>query len=183
MGVMVETELIPGGWTYADLERLPDDGHRYEIIDGILLVNASPIPDHQEVQFRLWRLLDDAAPGELRVLGAPLDIVLADDTVVEPDVLVARRADFTDKNLPAVPLLVVEVLSPSTQVIDRNMKLERYQRAGTPSYWMIDPRSLRLVARELVDGAYVVVADVAGSESWSAERPFPVTVTPRDLLS
>lgn len=183
MGVMVETELIPGGWTYADLERLPDDGHRYEIIDGILLVNASPIPDHQEVQFRLWRLLDDAAPGELRVLGAPLDIVLADDTVVEPDVLVARRADFTDKNLPAVPLLVVEVLSPSTQVIDRNMKLERYQRAGIPSYWMIDPRSLRLVARELVDGAYVVVADVAGSESWSAERPFPVTVTPRDLLS
>ena len=131
MSVM-STELIPGPWTYADLESLPDDGKRYEIIDGVLLVNASPVPDHQEVQLELWRLLSDAAPADLRVLAAPLDIVLADDTVVEPDVLIGRRADFTGKNLPAVPLLVVEVLSPSTRVVDLNIKNGRYERAGIP---------------------------------------------------
>ncbi|GAA3546314.1 Uma2 family endonuclease [Nocardioides daeguensis] len=179
---VVETLQVPGPWTIAERDQLPDDGHRYELVDGTLLVNAAPAPDHQEVGLRLWQLLDAGAPVELRVLTAPLDVVLADDTVVEPDVVVGRRADFTGKNLPAVPLLVVEVLSPSTQVIDRNMKLERYQRAGIPSYWIVDPEALRLVAHELVDGRYVEVADVSGPGSWTAERPFPVTITPAALL-
>lgn len=71
---LMETLRVPGRWTVGDLDGLPDDGHRYEIIDGMLLVNAAPVPDHQEVSLRLWRLLDDAAPTEFRVLAAPLNV-------------------------------------------------------------------------------------------------------------
>ncbi|GAB3306586.1 Uma2 family endonuclease [Epidermidibacterium keratini] len=181
MSVM-ETLQVQGHWTERDLETLPDDGHRYEIIDGVLLVNAAPIPDHQEVALRLWRLLDDAAPDSLRVLVAPVDVVLANDTVVEPDVVVALRADFSGTNLPGVPLLAVEVLSPGTRRIDLAVKLERYRRAGIASYWVIDPATLRLVARELVDGEYVVVADIGDAQTWDAILPFAVSITPSRLL-
>jgi Uma2 family endonuclease len=183
MSVVRSTELIPGPWTYADLAQLPDDGKRYEIIDGVLLVNASPVPDHQEVQLELWRLLRDAAPPALRVLAAPLDVVLADDTVVQPDVLVGRREDYTRTNLLAVPLLAVEVLSPSTSTVDRNLKKDRYERAGIPSYWLIDPATLVLTVHELVDGSYAEVAAVDPDTTWHAQRPFPVATTPGDLLS
>ena len=101
MSVM-ETEVIPGGWRYADLEQLPDDGHRYEIIDGTLLVNASPSYDHQGVVGTLHVLLRTGAPPDFRVLTAPFDVVLADDTVVVPDLVVARRAAFTHRNLRRV---------------------------------------------------------------------------------
>lgn len=132
---------------------------------------------------QLWRLLHDAAPAELRVLAAPLDIVLSNDTVVEPDVLVARRSDFTATNLPAVPLLVVEVLSPSTRLIDLNMKKERYERAGIASYWVIDPADLHLSVHELRDGRYVEVVDVGPDVTWTATVPYPVTIRPADLLT
>ena len=181
MSVM-STELVPGPWTYADLEQLPDDGKRYEIIDGVLLVNASPVPRHQQVLTNLLVLLHQAAPDERRVLPAPMDVVLADDTVVEPDILVARREDFSDKNLPTPPLLAVEVLSPSTSTVDRNLKKDRYERAGIPSYWLVDPDALALTAYELNDGAYVEATVVTRDGAWEAELPFPVAVRPGDLL-
>jgi len=181
MSVM-STELIPGPWTYADLESLPDDGKRYEIIDGVLLVNASPAPRHQQVLVGLLYVLNEACPPDLLLLPAPLDVILADDTVVGPDLVIAARSDFGEKNLPVPPLLAVEVLSPSTRVVDLNLKKGRYERAGIPSYWVVDPHDLQLTAYELVDGAYVEVATVAADESWTATHPFEVTITPGTLL-
>ncbi len=181
MSVMT-TEQIPGPWTVADLEQLPDDGHRYEIIDGVLLVNAAPVPRHQRVSILLWKHLDAHCPAGLWVMAAPLDVVLADDTVVEPDLLVAPKAAFGPKNLQVPPLLAVEVLSPSTRLVDLNMKKERYERAGIASYWLVDPDELTLTVHELVDGAYAVAAEVAGDEAWAATRPFAVTITPSALL-
>lgn len=180
MSVM-STEVIPGGWRYADLEQLPDDGHRYEIIDGTLLVNAAPSYDHQGVVGSLHLLLRTSAPDDFRVLTAPFDVVLADDTVVEPDLVVARRGAFTSRNLPGAPDLVVEVLSPSTQRIDLAMKKERFERAGIASYWVVYPDVPRLRAFELREGRYVEIADVAGDDSFSAVSPFAVTVVPSEL--
>jgi len=174
-------ELISGPWTYADLETLPDDGRRYEIIDGVLLVSPSPIPDHQGVVVSLIHLLLTAAPDDMRVLPAPLDVVLSDDNVVEPDILIARRDSFGPKNLPGPPLLAVEVFSPSTKLIDLNVKKSLYERMGVPSYWTVDPVSLNFVAYELRDGHYVTVADISGTDSWTADAPFPVTIVPDDL--
>ncbi len=61
------------------------------------------------------------------------------------------------------------------------MKKERYERAGIPSYWTVDPSDLRFTGYELRDGEYVVAADLSAEETWVAERPFPVTITPSQL--
>lgn len=167
--------------TVADLETMPDDGHRYELIDGALLVTPAPSVRHQRVSTWLLVLLDRACLPELEVFAAPLDVVLGPSTGVQPDLLVARRADLTEKNLSAAPLLVVEILSPSTRLVDLNLKRATYERAGIANYWVVDPMVPRLTAWELRDGAYAEVADVAGDESWTARTPYAVTVVPDAL--
>lgn len=165
-----------------DLDQLPDDGHRYELLDGALVVTPAPRPLHQFVVARLSRVLGGAAPPGVEVLTSPLDIVLADDTVVQPDVLVAHRTAFTERDLPQAPLLAVEVLSPSTRQVDLLLKRERYRSAGCPAYWVVDPDVPSLLAWELHGSDYVEVARVSGSESAELQRPFPVRVSPADLV-
>lgn len=178
---MTVVEQRRGPWTRAERDALPDDGRRHELLDGVLHVTPAPGPPHQFTVGNLYALLKAHCPEELRVLMAPLDVSLADDTVVEPDVFVAPLADFTDRDLPVPPLLVVEVLSPSNRGYDLVDKWERYQRAGVPSYWVIDPATTELVAWELLDGAYVEVARVRAEEPFTAQRPFPVTVVPAEI--
>src|SRR4051794_3685545 len=97
--------------TVADLDAMPDDGHRYEIIDGMLIVSPGPDLRHQVVQSGLLRVLYASCPHDLFVLSAPTDTVLADDTAVQPDALVVRKSDLLGHKLTATPLLVVEILS------------------------------------------------------------------------
>jgi Uma2 family endonuclease len=171
--------------TRDDLDAMPDDGHRYELLDGMLIVSPAPRHLHQRAVGRVFRLLDDAAPTDLEVLMAPFEVVLAIDTVFQPDVLVARREDFTDRDLPAVPLLAVEVLSPSTRLFDLNTKKARYEQAGVPSYWVVDPDrdSPRVTVWELRDGAYVEAAAATADETLVVERPYPVSLSPVDLVT
>lgn len=176
------TTLSAGApYTRADLDALPDDGRRHELIDGVLIVTPAPSYEHQDVALALVLMLHPACPPELKLLFAPFEVALADDTVLEPDLLVARRADFTSRDLPVAPLLAVEILSPSTRCFDLMTKRSRYEAAGTASYWVIDPDEPSLTAWELVDGAYVEVAHVTGDEEWTASRPFPVTIVPATL--
>jgi len=169
--------------TRDDLERMPDDGHRYELVDGVLVVSPAPRPRHQRAVYRLTRLLDDACPSEFEVLPGPVDVVLASDTVLIPDIVVGRRTDFTDKNLPAAPLLAVEVLSPSTRRFDLILKRSRFEAAGAQAYWVVDPDAPFLIAWELRGESYVEVANVRADEPYRAAVPFAVTVVPRDLVS
>ncbi|CAN5249825.1 hypothetical protein BH20ACT5_BH20ACT5_12800 [soil metagenome] len=104
-------------------------------------------------------------------------------TELQPDVLVARDADFTDKDLPTAPLLAVEVLSPSTRLIDQNLKRAAYERMGTPSFWLLDPTVPDLTVLELDKGRYRQVAYVIGDEPFEASQPFPVRVVPAELLA
>jgi Uma2 family endonuclease len=168
--------------TWRDLEGLPDDGHRYELVDGTLIVTPAPSVRHQRVAFRLARLLDDHCAKDALVLMAPFAVLLAEDTELRPDVLVARRADFTARNLPTAPLLAVEVLSPSTRLVDLNLKRARFEAAGCPSYWTVDPEALELTAWELTDGVYGEVAHVAGDQVFRATAPCTVEVVPSQLL-
>jgi Uma2 family endonuclease len=168
--------------TVADLDTMPDDGHRYELINGALIVTPAPSVRHQIVSMNLAVLLRDACRSHLRVLTAPLDVVLSEGTGVQPDLLVARREDFTEKNLPTAPLLVVEILSPSTQLVDLTLKRALYEETGAESYWVVDPSVPRLIAWELQEGAFVQVADVAGDEAWTAHLPYAVTVVPAALV-
>jgi Uma2 family endonuclease len=168
--------------TRADLDAMPDDGHRYELIDGALIVTPAPGRRHQTVVGELHVLLHAACPPDLQVLLAPFDVALAMDTVVQPDLLVARRSDLTDRDLPAAPLLAVEVLSPSTRHIDLSLKRARYEVAGVSSYWVVDPLAPSLTAWELVNGEYVEQAHVVGEEVFSADTPVKVGFTAAALI-
>lgn len=171
--------------TVDDLQALPDDGHRYELIDGTLLVSPAPAWGHQSVQLALATLLEAHRPRAIRVLVAPFEVQLAMDTAVQPDVLVARYDDLRPKNLPAAPLLAVEVASPSTVLVDRNLKRATYERFGIPSYWLLDPDpdSPSLTVLELDQtGHYVEVVSVTAEEEFTAERPFQVAVRPASLV-
>lgn len=164
--------------TNDDLESLPDDGHRYELLDGALLVTPGPAWEHQEVGLSLFVILREACPARVRVLAAPFDVTFGEsDTTFQPDVFVARYAEFTSKNLPATPLLAVEVRSPSTAMIDRALKKAAYARFGVPSYWILDPAARTLVAYELVGDEYVQVASVGRGETFVAEKPYPVSIS------
>jgi Uma2 family endonuclease len=168
--------------TVADLDLMPDDGHTYELIDGTLIVSPAPGLRHQLAHAALMKLLMDACPDDLRVISAPFQVTLADDTGVQPDLLVAPLEAFSKRDLPGAPTLVVEILSPSTRMIDLNVKRSRYERAGVPSYWIVDPLEPRLLVSELIDGEYVEVADIAGGQQWTASLPFVVTIVPDDLV-
>ncbi len=168
--------------TRADLAHLPDDGHRYELIDGSLIVSPAPRHGHQTVVGNLYVLLRAACPPELQVILAPFAVALADDTEVQPDLLVAPRAQFTERDLPGAPLLAVEVLSPSTRRVDLLLKRDRLQAAGVPSYWLVDPEGPTVTVLELADGVYREVAVATQEEVVQVQRPFALTIDPARLL-
>lgn len=170
--------------TAVDLKSLPDDGHRYELLDGTLLVSPAPGFSHQTVLGQLHIQLAAACPRDLRVILAPFAILFTPSTELQPDLLVAPRSDFTAKNLPTAPLLAVEIRSPSTALIDRTLKRAVYARYGTPSYWLVDPDpdapsilALELRGEEYVEAAYAVGADV-----FEVSAPFPLRLRPAELI-
>jgi Uma2 family endonuclease len=177
------TTLAHGGpFTRDDLASIPEDGRRYELLDGSLLVTPAPSVRHQIASARLFSVLDTSRPDDVLVLCAPLDVALEPSTVLQPDVLVARRADFTDKDLPVAPLLAVEILSPSTRLIDLNLKKAKYEAAGCSSYWVVDTDEPSLTAWELHAGRYAEVAHAVGDETFTALAPYPVAITPDHLV-
>jgi Uma2 family endonuclease len=137
-------------WTRADLARLPDDGNRYEIIHGALLVSPAPRPEHQALVYVLRRLLeaycDREGLGELAEVSA----FVADDSEVIPDLVVRNRLrppprDWDDAPMP---LLVVEVISESTRSYDEIKKSGFYVESGVPEYWVVDgkARTIRVIS-------------------------------------
>jgi Uma2 family endonuclease len=183
---MVTVTVLPQSrpLTADDLESMPDDGHRYELIDGALIVTPAPARRHQRVVGELHLLLRGGCPADLEVLLAPFDVRLADDTVLQPDLLVTRRSDTTERNLPKAPLLAIEVLGPSTRLIDLDLKRARYEAARCASYWVVDPDLPSIVVWELgPDGQYVERTRLEGAESWPATTPFDVTLSPDALIT
>ncbi len=168
--------------TYDDLQSIPEDGHRYELLDGALLVTPAPNFAHQRCVLGMAVLLREVAPPDQTVVIAPFDWVVGPTTSFEPDVLVARRADIGARNLVGPLLLAVEVLSPSTRRIDLVLKRDAYAAAGVPSYWIVDPEEPSVTFLRLESGAYVEDAFVSGTEAFTASSPFPVTVVPVRLL-
>lgn len=147
-------------WTVEEVLALPYEGRRYELIDGILLVNGVPVPrgdlgavdpamtpspsfPHQGAVTALWRLLTEYLESHRTgcAFVAPADIVLGNRRVVQPDVfvvpLVDGRAPRTWDEAGSL-LLAVEVVSPSTARTDRVIKRRVYQEAGVPVYWLVD---------------------------------------------
>lgn len=182
--VSVTVTSHTGPLTRADLDALrPLEGsERYELLDGAIIVTPGPGRWHQAVVVELTVLLRTQRPDGVVIKTAPFDVALAEDTVLQPDLLVARHQDLTDRELPAAPLLAVEVLSPSTRRIDQLLKRDRFAAAGVPSYWLIDPDEPSVTVLELHDGTYRETQVRRGDEVVRVTIPFALAFRPSELL-
>src|SRR5438552_3451185 len=146
--------------SFADLERWPEDGRRYELYDGEVYVVPSPIALHQVVSGRLFLALEEytRAHGGI-VLYAPLDIVLTDYDVVQPDVLLFKAERARLINLRKVtrhaPDLAIEILSRSTAANDRGRKMALLARRHVREYWLVDPDAVRIDVFTLIGERFV----------------------------
>ena len=173
--------------TYEDYCLLPNNGKRYEIIDGELFVTPSPLRRHQRVLANLLYYLTEFVKkhdlGE--VYPAPFDVVFSEYDVVEPDILYvskARASVMTEKNIQGAPDLVVEVLSESTAQIDRTTKLKLYARYGVGEYWVIDPAVCSAEIYRLVPGGYELAAQLDSAQSLTSPL-FPGFTLPLTRLA
>jgi Uma2 family endonuclease len=151
---------------YSDIVARDGDGKRYELVDGQLLVNPSPSPMHQRISRRLLLQLvpyfHERNLGE--VFNAPLDVVLTSHDVFEPDLLVvADPSHISKRGIEKPPLLVVEILSPSTRRVDRGLKFRRYATLGVQHCWIVDPDEKRLECFRLAAGEFAPVVDARGN--------------------
>lgn len=171
-------------WTAADLRDVPDDRSRYEIIDGELFVTPSPSLGHQKLSKRLLLVIDPYLEvhqiGE--IIYAPAAVVLADDTVVEPDLfvlpLVEGRKPQSLEDVGRL-LLVIEILSPSTARVDRTVKRRRYQREEVPEYWIVDGDA-RLIERWRPEDERPEV--LTERMEWQPDAAFPALVIDLPVL-
>lgn len=162
--------LIGTRLNYDDYCLLPNNGKRYEIIDGELFVTRSPLWRHQNVLTNLlYYLVDFVKRRDLgKVYPAPFDVVFSQYDVVEPDILYVsndRAAVVTEKNVQGAPDLVVEILSESTAKIDRTTKLKLYARYGVAEYWVIDPATCSVEIYRLVPDGYELAAQLNSSQT------------------
>lgn len=173
-------------FTFEDLEGMPDDGYRREIIGGSLIVSPSPRLTHQRVVGRLFTIVSAAEPPGLEALVAPFDWRPEGGDVFVPDLLVMRvdDVDASDRlRRGENPILAVEVLSPSNRVYDLITKRAVYEAAGLAHYWIIDPTEATLLALRLDErGRYAVAGEAAGDEAVTLDDPFPVRFTVAGLI-
>lgn len=159
------TEAAPaalGPYRLRDYDQLPDQP-RHELVFGRLYVTPSPLPPHQvisEVLGELLRGIAKAAHGQL--LRAPLDVVLADHSVVQPDFIYfsAARVPSLSKRIEAAPDLVVEILSPGTARFDRTDKKDLYAVSGVKEYWLVDQKRRQIEFLINEAGSFVPAAPV-----------------------
>ena len=151
-------QLPPSDLTYDDYVRLPDDGKRYEIIDGELEVSPAPAPRHQRVSGNLLVVLHGyvQAHGLGQIYCAPIDVILARNSVVQPDlvfVAAGRTSIITERAIEGPPDLAVEILSPWSDERDRVTKADLYARYGVRHHWIVDPVARTLKMYEPKRGA------------------------------
>jgi len=148
LSVVTPADWVPGppqgSWTYEDYAALPDDGNRYEIVNGVLIMAPSPSPEHQGIVIEIvsYLRIHVKLAGLGRVFTAPLDVDLGPKNVLQPDIVVMLNNHLDrvqEKKIVGAPDLVVEIASPSTAAYDRLTKYEKYAHAGITEYWIVKP--------------------------------------------
>ena len=144
--------------TYDDYAAMPE-GERYELIDGVLIVVASPNREHQSIQFKLSLRVGNLVEGDDLgwVFNPPFDVLFSRTEVVQPDLIFVskeREDIITDANIQGAPDLVVEILSPSSTRRDWRDKFDMYERHGVREYWLIDPDMRMAWVFTIEDGTF-----------------------------
>ncbi|MCK2220523.1 Uma2 family endonuclease [Actinomadura sp. ATCC 31491] len=179
--------VLPGAppFTVDDLLKFPDDGNRYELFNGSLVVSPAPTPLHQDVIFILQTILHQAAPSHFKVLST-VNVRASDKDLYIPDIVVVPKARARAVRLmfdPADVLLAVEVVSPSTKVHDRGTKATAYAAAGIPAYWRVEPlEGPTLYVSELDGDVYRGPSAHKPGTTVTLAAPYPVTLDPADLV-
>lgn len=162
--------------SYQDFLLFPEDGKRHELLGGDHLVTPSPSTKHQRVSRNLMCFMDSylrrSKAGE--VFAAPMDVVLSDLDVVEPDLLFISREKssiITEKNIQGSPDLVIEIVSKSTQRIDSLVKRKLYERCGIQEYWLVDPELKTVDVCRLANGKYVRQAALSQEDDSILKTP------------
>ncbi len=161
-------------WTVDDLDQLPDDGLRYELLDGTLLVSPAPTRRHQRAALELGALTAHRLPAVHG--GACSRHWIGGRTIAHrcnPTVLVLDEPRSGTSPAADSMILAVEVLSPSTRRKDVVLKRSKYEDSGVPHYWIVDPDAPSIIALELVDGHYVTVGEAIGDGRLSSRSLSP----------
>lgn len=174
-----------GPWTEEDLADLPEDGQRYELVEGALVVSPPPSGAHQLVSRNLTGLLAAASPPHLEVVEG-LGVRMESHSVLIPDVMVAERQavlDATGGIVPAgVVALAVEIVSPGSRTMDRVTKSALYAAAGLVSYWRVETeRELTIHVHRLEGDVYVEVARSQPGQVLVVDEPFPFRLEPGSI--
>jgi Uma2 family endonuclease len=190
MGVVTMTEPIAHPdlgqpWTIEDLAKLPDDGMRYEIVDGSLLVSPMAGRRHVRAATLLRRLLDRQTPPDLTTVQEGGVNVQRRRSYFVPDLFVTRLDTFDkgddDSFDQSEVLLAVEVLSPSNRGNDLVIKRHYYATGGIPHYWIVDPEKRTLTVLTLDGESYVERAVVEPGQVWESREPFPLRIDPGEF--
>lgn len=145
--------------TYEMYAAMPGDGQRYEIVDGSMeMMTPGPSTSHQSVSGELEFILKQSCKSEYLIFDAPIDVILSDIDVLQPDILMihrSRKSIVTERGIEGPPDLVVEVISPSSRKRDKVIKLHTYAKHGIREYWIVDPATRTLEQYMLaMDGHY-----------------------------
>lgn len=168
-------------YTYTDYLSWPDE-ERWEIIEGraypwngdALNMAEAPIPRHQRVLFQLARLLGNYLEGKpCEVYPAPLDVILTETTVVQPDIsVICDSSKINSKGCEGAPDLIVEILSPTTAKKDLSQKFNLYEKSGVKEYWIVHPHEMTLFVYQLKRGKLQLAGQYAGEDEVTP-RLFP----------
>jgi len=147
--------------TYEDYLETPDDGQRYELIDGEIVVSAAPVINHQRIVGKLFRMLADVADqnGD-EAFVSPVAVTLSPSNTLEPDIVYRSRhnpAIVEDRRILGAPDLIIEVLSPTTASHDQIRKRAVYEAAGVRDYWLVSLAAKSIVVLGLDRGEFNVI--------------------------
>ena len=164
-----------GPVTYDDYAAMPDDGNRYEIIDGVLeMMSPGPMTVHQGVSGELFLFLQSCR-SEYVMFLAPFDVILSRTTVLQPDILMIHRSRIEivkPHGVEGAPDLVVEILSPSTRKRDKVVKAAAYAKHRVPEYWLVDPEA-RTLEQYRLDGERYELAQTYEEEDRVSSDKLP----------
>lgn len=181
-------ELPDRPLTVHDLERiweqLPENGYRYELDEGVLVVYGAPSDRHQLASGNLYFKLRLACPPEYLVIPAT-GVAMSQTQFRIPDLKVIAAATYGPKYSTTPPELVVEIASPSTSRYDQTRKKQVYAEFGIPDYWIVTPDADKpeITAYQLTGKHHERVAYALGDQLFTATRPFPVSFTPAELVA
>ena len=163
-------------WTYEDFLLFSDDGKRHELIDGEHIMSPSPFTKHQQILQQLFYALEhflrEHSLGKIFI--APMDVVLSDTDVVEPDLLFIaseHTSIITEKHIMGVPDLVVEIISTGSRKTDEIIKRRLYEQFGVKEYWVVDPELESVKVYRMQDTGFIRVAELSVENGGALTTP------------